>query len=113
MDVTIRWPDEDAREALRLGTIAVTGVEANDACDEAVFNPANLAEGIGRPPDAMFAARCAAYAISQTRTTSCLRQIPGIPRSTSRSSENTGRCASARIIARLPFKSTTVCIGFG
>jgi catalase len=67
MDVTIRWPDEDAREALRLGTIVVTGVEPNDACDEAVFNPANLAEGIGRPPDAMFAARCAAYAISQTR----------------------------------------------
>src|SRR6267378_5685651 len=68
MDVTIRWPDEDAREALRLGTIVVTGVEANDACDKAVFNPANLAEGIGRPPDAMFAARCAAYAISQTRS---------------------------------------------
>jgi catalase len=67
MDVTIRWPDEDAREALRLGTIVVTGVEANDACDEAIFNPANLAEGIGRPPDEMFAARCAAYAISQAR----------------------------------------------
>jgi catalase len=52
---------------LRLGTIVVTGVEANDACDEAIFNPANLAEGIGRPPDEMFAARCAAYAISQAR----------------------------------------------
>ncbi len=67
MDVTIRWPDEDRREIVRLGTIVITGVEANDACDEAVFNPANLAEGIGRPPDEMFAARCAAYAISQTR----------------------------------------------
>jgi len=67
MDVTIRWPDEDAREALRLGTIVVTGVEPNDACDGAIFNPANLAEGIGRPPDEMFAARCAAYAISQAR----------------------------------------------
>ncbi|MBR0831220.1 catalase [Bradyrhizobium manausense] len=66
MDVTIRWPDEDARDALRLGTIVVTGVEAKDARDEAGFNPANLAEGIGRPPDEMFAARCAAYAISQT-----------------------------------------------
>ena len=67
MDVTIRWPDEDAREALRLGTIVVTGVEPDDACDEAVFHPANLAEGIGWPPDEMFAARCAAYAISQAR----------------------------------------------
>jgi catalase len=67
MDVTIRWPDEGAREALRLGTIVVTGVEPSEACDEAVFNPANLAEGIGRPPDEMFAARCAAYAISQAR----------------------------------------------
>lgn len=67
MDVTVRWPDEDGREAVRLGTIVITGVEANDACDEAVFNPANLAEGIGRPPDEMFAARCATYAISQAR----------------------------------------------
>jgi catalase len=65
MDVTIRWPGEDSREALRLGTIVVTGIEANDACDETAFNPANLAEGIGPPPDEMFAARCAAYAISQ------------------------------------------------
>jgi catalase len=67
MDVTIRWPDEDEREAVRLGTIVITGVEANEVCDELVFDPANLAEGIGHPPDAIFAARCAAYAISRTR----------------------------------------------
>jgi catalase len=67
MDVTIRWPDEDRREIIRLGTIVITGVEANDARDEAVFNPADLAEGIGHPPDEIFAARRAAYAISQTR----------------------------------------------
>ena len=67
MDVTIRWPDEDEREAVRLGTIVITGVEADEACDEPVFNPANLAEGIGHPPDEIFAARCAAYAISQPR----------------------------------------------
>ena len=66
MDVSVRWPDEDEREAVRLGTIVITGVEANDACDEADFNPANLAEGIGHPPDKLFAARCAAYATSQT-----------------------------------------------
>jgi catalase len=64
MDVTIRWPDEDSREAVRLGTIVITGVEPNEACDASIFNPANLAEGIGYPPDEIFAARHAAYAIS-------------------------------------------------
>ena len=67
MDVTIRWPDEDAREAVRLGTIVITGIEANDASEEPVFNPANLADGIGHPLDELFAVRCAAYAISQAR----------------------------------------------
>jgi catalase len=66
MDVTIRWPDEDEREAVRLGTIVITGVETNEACDEAIFNPANLAEGIGHPLDEIFEVRRAAYAISQT-----------------------------------------------
>ena len=63
-DVTIRWLDEDRRETVRLGTIVITGVEPNDACDASIFNPANLAEGIGHPPDQIFAARRAAYAIS-------------------------------------------------
>src|SRR4029079_17437310 len=35
MDVTIRWPDEDAREALRLGQIVVNGVEQNDVTVDA------------------------------------------------------------------------------
>jgi catalase len=64
MDVTIRWPDEDRREAVRLGTIVITGVEPNEACDASLFNPAQLAEGIDHPPDEIFAARCAAYPIS-------------------------------------------------
>lgn len=64
MDVTSRWPDEDNREAVRLGTIVITGMEANDVCDASMFDPANLAEGIGHPPDEIFAARCAAYVIS-------------------------------------------------
>lgn len=65
MDVTIRWPDEDGREAVRLGTIVITGTESNETCDASAFNPANLAEGIGHPPDEIFAARRDAYAISQ------------------------------------------------
>jgi len=64
MDVTLRWPDEDDREELRLGTIVITSLEANEACDGTIFNPANLADGIGHPPDEIFAARRAAYAIS-------------------------------------------------
>ena len=64
LDVTIRWPDEDNREAVRLGTIVITGVEPNEACDASFFDPANLAKGIGYPPDEIFAARRAAYAIA-------------------------------------------------
>ncbi|WP_245509541.1 hypothetical protein [Bradyrhizobium vignae] len=52
-------------EALR--AVVITGAESNKACDAALFNLANLAEGIGHPPDEMFAARRAAYAISRTR----------------------------------------------
>jgi len=49
---------------VRLGTIVITGVQANEACDAPIFDPAILAEGIGHPPDEIFAARRAAYAIS-------------------------------------------------
>ncbi|MBR0706471.1 MULTISPECIES: catalase family peroxidase [Bradyrhizobium] len=64
MDVTMRWPDEDHREEVRLGTIVITGFEPDQACDGSIFNPANLADGIGHPPDEIFAARRAAYTIS-------------------------------------------------
>jgi len=64
MDVTMRWPDEDHREEVRLGTIVITGFEPDQACDASIFNPANLADGIGHPPDEIFATRRAAYAIS-------------------------------------------------
>jgi catalase len=49
---------------VRLGTIVITGVEPNEACDASIFNPASLAEGIGHPPDEIFTARHAAYTIS-------------------------------------------------
>ena len=64
MDVTIRWPNEDRREAVRLGTIVIAGIELNRVCDAFMFDPANLAEGVGHPPDEIFAARHAACAIS-------------------------------------------------
>lgn len=67
MDVTIRWPDEDARETVRLGTIVITSIEANEQCDAGIFDPAHLADGIGHPPDEIFAARQAAYKVSLAR----------------------------------------------
>jgi catalase len=67
MDVTVRWPDEDTREQVRLGTIVITGLEADDVCDDPVFDPAHLAEGIGYPPDEIFAACRVAYAISMAQ----------------------------------------------
>ena len=66
-DVTIRWPDEDKRETVRLGTIAITALENNRTCDATIFDPTNLAEGIGYPPDEMFEARKTAYAISLSK----------------------------------------------
>jgi len=67
MDVTIRWPDEDRREFVRLGTIAITALDDTASCDRTIFNPAELAAGIGQPPDPMFAARQTAYAISLSK----------------------------------------------
>jgi catalase len=64
MDVTIRWSDEDRRECVRLGTIVITGFEPNEACDAFMFDPANLAAGVGHPPDEIFAARHGACTIS-------------------------------------------------
>ncbi|MCP3367983.1 catalase family peroxidase [Bradyrhizobium cajani] len=67
MDVTARWPDEDDREEVRLGTIVITGFEPDQACDASIFDPANLADGIAHPPDEIFAARRAAYTISYAK----------------------------------------------
>src|SRR5215469_4431925 len=64
MDVTMRWPDEDHRESVRLGTVEITSLEKNETCDATSFNAANLADGIGEPPDEIFAARKLAYVIS-------------------------------------------------
>lgn len=67
LNVTARWPDEDNRETVRLGTITITDVDRNDSCDQTIFNPANLASGIGHPPDEIFKARLTAYAISLSK----------------------------------------------
>jgi catalase len=76
LDVTTRWPNEDSREMVRLGTVVMTGIEPNEVCDATIFDPANLAEGIGHPLDEIFAARRAAYAISLAKRRT-LSQSPG------------------------------------
>jgi catalase len=67
MDVTVRWQDEERREAVRLGTIVITGIESEKVCEASAFDPGRLAEGIADPPDEIFAARRAAYAIAQAK----------------------------------------------
>lgn len=67
MDVTNQWRDEERRDAVRLGTIVITGVEAEKVCEASAFDPGHLAEGIADPPDEIFAARRAAYTIAQAK----------------------------------------------
>jgi catalase len=55
---------EDSREAVRSGTIEITSTDKNDPCDDTVFDPSHLADGIGPAPDEIFAARSNAYGIS-------------------------------------------------
>lgn len=42
----------------------ITRLENNETCDDTIFNPGNLSDGIGHPPDEIFHARLTAYAIS-------------------------------------------------
>lgn len=42
----------------------VTSIDASELCDNTVFDPSHLAEGIGFPPDEIFAARSNAYSVS-------------------------------------------------
>lgn len=63
-DITLRWKDEDSRKAIKLGTLNVTAIEPNATCDEGIFDPGQLADGVGAPKDEIFTARLTAYAIS-------------------------------------------------
>jgi catalase len=67
-DSTAMWQEEN-RKTVKLGTIAITGLEANQVCDEKTSDPVlNLPEGVAGPAnDPMFEIRSPAYAISRTR----------------------------------------------
>ncbi len=67
-DPTVMWAEEDKRKTIMLGTIAITRIEKNEACDGGIFDPTNLADGIAGPKDdPMFLPRQPAYAISFSR----------------------------------------------
>ncbi len=67
-DSTAMWPEEN-RKTVKLGTIAITALEANTVCDEKTSDPVlNLPEGVAGPAnDPMFEIRSPAYAISRSR----------------------------------------------
>lgn len=68
-DPTAEWPEE-ARKSVKLGTIAISALEAEATCDATIFNPDNLQAGIEGPPDDLiFPLRGPAYAVSQSRRT--------------------------------------------
>ena len=64
MDVTIRWPDEDRREAVRLGTIVITGVEAERGVRRVHLQSGKSRRRHRSSAGRDFAARRAAYTIS-------------------------------------------------
>ncbi len=67
-DSTSLWVDENKRKTVILGTISVTALTKNETCDEGIFDPTILADGIAGPvDDPMFIPRQAAYAISLSR----------------------------------------------
>jgi catalase len=68
-DVTKQWEGEDGRPTVKLGTMKITAVEKNETCDNAIFAPTILADGIAGPTakdDPMFEIRTPAYAVSIT-----------------------------------------------
>jgi catalase len=67
-DATALWPEEN-RKTVKLGTIAITTLEANTVCDGKTTDPVvNLPEGVAGPAnDPLFEIRSPAYAISRSR----------------------------------------------
>jgi len=64
-NATQQWPDEDQRPTTRLGRLALTALEKNETCDERIFDPLNLADGVAGPTnDPLFTSRQPAYAVS-------------------------------------------------
>ena len=67
LDITQRWAGEDERPTILLGRMSIATLDLSGSCDENVFDPSNIAAGIGEPPDELFAARSPAYRISLSK----------------------------------------------
>ncbi len=67
-DPTLRWDDEDGREATPLGKISIEALAPATACDAFAFLPGNVTDGVAGPADdPIFQIRSADYIVSLTR----------------------------------------------
>jgi catalase len=66
-DATMAWPD--SRQRVDVGTLTVSGLEAESAgnCRDINFDPLVLPSGIAPSDDPLLSARSAAYSLSFTR----------------------------------------------
>jgi catalase len=68
-DPTAEWL-EASRKAVKMGTISISGLEADATCDVGIFDPNNLVEGIEAPKnDKILPMRSLDYAVSFGRRT--------------------------------------------
>jgi catalase len=66
-NATQQWDGEDARPTVKLGTLKIAALEKNETCDNTIFAPTILADGIAGPKDdPLFEIRTPAYAVSIT-----------------------------------------------
>jgi catalase len=63
-NATQMWEGEDTRPTVKLGTLTIAAIEKNETCDNAIFDPTTLADGLAGPDDELFLQRQPAYAIS-------------------------------------------------
>jgi catalase len=65
-DPTAFWPDD--RKSVKMGTLAITGLEETKVCDAGIFDPTNVVDGVDGPKDdKIFPMRSEAYAVSFSR----------------------------------------------
>lgn len=62
-DPTSEWPED--RNSVKMGTISITGLEANESCDVGIFDPNNLTDGVeASKNDKILPMRSLDYAVS-------------------------------------------------